>query len=301
MEENLDMKADQSVACDAAMIIAEINTLPILQGLKQALLQMVRQDRKYFSHDRPWLRVISDLQPAFVGNLEAVTFFEAAWRVMYAAICRLDTIQDHDPTDDIAFKSLPPALQYNQTLAYYIFATHLLGKLADSQIPAERLRRLQQTWSEAMLRMASGQQNDIACSEHELIVGNIEQYQAIAQHKTGATFALAFRGVAILNSDDPALAAKMAIIGQVYGTLLQYSDDLVDRATQTNKTLTLSDILLAHVNQEVQANADMTNAFYHHVLRTHLTQLRPLIESLPPALHVAVGSLFRETFHLQTF
>jgi Polyprenyl synthetase len=280
-------------------IIARIQTMSLLPELRMALQGMIQHDCGYFQSNRAWLKVISDLQQGFSIDQAAIEPFDLAWRVLYAAICRLDKIQDQDPIDDSVFAVLPSALQYNQVLAYYVLATHMLGDISHHGLSSTRLLRLQQAWTEAMLRMASGQQRDVAIAGKQITAASIEQYQEIAQYKTGATFALAFSGVAILNSDDPVLASKMAIIGETYGTLLQYSDDLLDGQTQPNQTMTLPQILMENLSQSVANHPDMGVAFYHYVLSLHMMQIMPLIDSLHTALRSAILAIFHETFQLQ--
>src|SRR5205823_6417559 len=94
------------------------------------------------------------------GEPESITPFAAAWSLMYGATIRLDHLQDDDPVDDPLPANRPNA-QYNLVLSYYVLATGLLDMLPVESIPAQRILRLRQFWTDMMLRMASGQQRDL--------------------------------------------------------------------------------------------------------------------------------------------
>jgi geranylgeranyl pyrophosphate synthase len=93
--------------------------------------------------------------------------------------------------------------------------------LSPDHIPANRILRLRELWTETMLRMASGQQRDLTASG-DACDSPLDTYQQLAQAKTGATFALAFGGTAILLTDETRTIDALILIGEIYGTLLQY-------------------------------------------------------------------------------
>ncbi len=221
-------------------VCTRIDQLPILPELRALLMHMVQHDDECSRR----IILVRSSRPFRCCLAQAidVTPFTAAWRLMYAAISRLDELQDNDPISDRAIVALDRGLQYNLILTYYALASSVLDDLDPQRIPYQRIHRLRRAWSDSMLRMAGGQQRDLLGVMHADTTPLVA-YQELAQAKTGATFALAFGGMAMLCSDDNDLIQRLTLVGEIYGTLLQYSDDLLDQH-EPNQTLTLPQALV---------------------------------------------------------
>ncbi len=271
-------------------VCTRIDQLPILPELRALLLHMVQHDdERQADHIGPLLTTVQML----LGAGTTSTPFIAAWRLMYAAISRLDELQDNDPISDGVVAALDQGLHYNLIFTYYALATSMLDDLDPQCIPYQRIHRVRTAWSASMLRMAGGQQRDLLgvlpSGRAPLIA-----YQELAQAKTGATFALAFGGMAMLCSDDNDLIQRLTLVGEIYGTLLQYSDDLLDQH-EPNQTLTLPQALVQTYGTAAQQPKT------HHAIVTVITQayldrvhelVQPLSTQLASGLLNLVTSVF---------
>jgi hypothetical protein len=276
-------------------VAQRIQHVALLSELRTALQQMVKSDEERVSRHPHWGAVIPSLQRLLCGTDVRLEAFAAAWSLMYAAIVRLDHLQDGDPVDDPLPTNEQPSAQYNLLFSYYILATGLLDLLSPDHIPASRILRLRTFWTDTMLRMASGQQRDLtvngpACDSP------LEYYQQLAQAKTGATFALAFGGTAILLTDDTQTIDTLTLVGEMYGSLLQYSDDLLDETTQPNPTLTLPQALTlvrpAHASDNVHTPA----GFGAYVYRAYHDKMIQALACLPVAVQQGILDLFDKAF-----
>ncbi len=272
--------------------LQHVALLPELQG---ALEHMAAYDQ-HRATASVWGRVIPTLQQILGGEPESIAPFAAAWLLMYAATVRLDHLQDGDPVDD----PLPvnrPSAQYNLVLSYYVLATGLLDMLSPESIPAQRILRLRQFWTDMMLRMAGGQQRDLIAHNTSCSDAPLDYYQQLAQAKTGAAFALAFGGTAILLSDDNRLVETLTVIGELYGTLLQYSDDLLDAAAQPNQTLTLPDALgLARPANVSDQTGHTPTAFGAYLYSVYYDQAARVLVGLPANVQTGILDMFAQTF-----
>lgn len=236
------------------------------------------------------------LQAALAGDAAVLEIFQAAWFGLYGAICRLDHLQDGDP------EAAPlPALgtigaQYNVVFAAYVLAESLLDDLTPL-VPTARLLRLRRFWGDMLLRMASGQQHDLQSGAVGL--SDLDTYQQIAQAKTGATFALACGGAALLCTDAPATIAALTYAGEVYGTLIQYGDDLHDAATQPNLTLTLPRALRDHP-MFVQDNHQehILATFWSYLVTNSCQAVQQALTDQPMLVQQHIGTLFAQVFGL---
>ncbi|MDZ4722012.1 MAG: class 1 isoprenoid biosynthesis enzyme [Roseiflexaceae bacterium] len=271
-----------------------IDQLPILPELRALLLHMVQHDDMLQAdHIGPVITTVQML----LGADDDVTPFIVAWRLMYAAISRLDELQDNDPISDGAVAGLEPGLRYNLVLTYYALAASMLDDLDPQRIPYQRIHRLRRVWSDSMLRMAGGQQRDLLGAIHADTTPLVA-YQELAQAKTGATFALAFGGLAILCADDTDLIQRITRVGEIYGTLLQYSDDLLDQHAP-NQTLTLPHALVQTYGAAVQ-QPHTYQAIVSLITRAYLDRVRELIQPLPAQLTSGLLDLVTTVFAPQT-
>ena len=148
-----------------------------------------------------------------------------------------------------------------------------------------------------MLCMASGQQRDLTTS---LISRSpLESYQQLAQAKAGAMFALAFGGAALLLTDDTQMIDALTTVGEIYGTLLQCGDDLLDVA-QANSTLTLPKALTmvrpTHMSDQTKHTPE---AFFSYLYCAYHEQVVRVLVGLPDTVRHGILDLFDRTFRPQ--
>jgi hypothetical protein len=145
--------------------------------------------------------------------------------------------------------------------------------------------------------MAGGQQRDLVIHGCEYNDAPLEMYQQLAQAKTGAMFALAFGGTAMLLTDDIQIINILIAVGEIYGTLLQYSDDLRDVATQPNLTLTLPQALcLTQPFYKSTSTSHTPEAFWSYVYHAYYAQASQILSQLPTAMQQSILALFDRTF-----
>lgn len=268
----------------------------LLPEFQHALQRMAAYDQSYAATSH-WGSIIPAIQCVLGGAPEVIAPFAAAWSLMYAATIRLDHQQDGDPVDHPLPTVDRPSAQYNLIFGYYVFATGLLDLLSSDLIPAQRILHLRRFWTDTMLRMAGGQQQDLTTHPTDCVETPLNHYQQLAQAKTGAAYALAFGGTAILLNDDLRLIEALTVVGELYGTLIQYSDDLLDAAAQPNLTLTLPDALIlarpAHVSDHT---GHTPTAFGAYLYRTYYEQAALILAELQPAVQEGMLGLFRQTF-----
>lgn len=237
------------------------------------------------------LNIIPPLATLFLDDPTPILPFAHAWLSMFGAIARLDDLQDGDPL-------VPPLpavhrdAQYTLLFGNYLAATSLLDMLDSTAIPVQRINRVRRFWSDMLLRMVSGQYADLTISVDQPTREQIRLYQQIAQAKTGATFTLAFGGTAMLCCDDPAIYEPLAVIGELYGTLLQYGDDLNDQAHDPRTRLTLPTVLPAIVDEP------HTPAFWH-VYQQYCAAIDEQRALLPEPLRAGVQKLMGDLLRLQ--
>ncbi|NOK61452.1 MAG: hypothetical protein GFH27_549311n141 [Chloroflexi bacterium AL-W] len=269
----------------------------ILPELKYAFDQMTTYDQMRAIKQSHWSLVIPTLRQLLDRNNTMIDPFVAAWLLMYAYLIRLDHLQDGDPAEDPLPTINQPNAQYNLVFSYYVLVDSILDELSPEQIPVVRILRLRRLWSDMMLQMASGQQRDLTASKSAYQGNSLEYYEQIAQAKTGATFALAFGGTALLLTDDMQLVETLTVVGNIYGMLSQYSDDLLDASEQSNATLTLPEALrMAHPNG-ISATTDHTpETFWSHVYANYYAHVQELVKHLPVEIQQGLLQMFEQTF-----
>lgn len=276
-----------------AVASARLSRLGLRQEFAAALACLVGSDVAQLQQHPPVVTMFATLSAVLQAPAPLLTPFREAWTLLYATIGRLDSLQDGDPI------ATPPQVaslgeHYNLVFASYILAASLLDELAE-EAPAARLLRLKCWWNDCMLRMADGQQHDLESNAASRSFDALATYQQIAQAKTGATYALAFGGLAMLLSDDEQLVTSLAQVGEIFGTLVQYEDDLGDALSQPNPALTLPD-LLQFLPIETQRDPEQTIAiFWSYLYRLYLQAALGALSSYP-GLHDPITSLFAEVF-----
>jgi hypothetical protein len=275
------------------LITVHLDQLGMSPETKESLLNLIDRDVERLARHPPLAAPFDYLSREFGGSEAIVLRFRAAWTLMYAAISRLDALQDGDPVD-VPPHIHSPGAHYNLVFASYILSTSLLGELSE-RVSASRLGRLHQLWARSMLRMADGQQQDLASATSPRSFDAFDTYQRIAQAKTGATYALAFGGMATLLSEDEALQQALALVGELYGTLVQFNDDLRDAASQPNAALTLPELLRFVPLKGELPQEQLSAAFWSYLYSSYLQAAHKTLESYP-SLRGAVGKLFAHVF-----
>ncbi len=272
----------------------------VFPEMDAALRLMSAQDEPAATEQPSRHTIIPVLYELLTGEqATAIQPFAMAWAVLFGATKRLDHLQDGDlPDHPLPTRSTPNA-QYNLMFAYYVLAHALLDDLGAQGIPCDRILKLHHFWSDCVLRVASGQQRDLEgtgwTSERGLAA--LDQYQHIAHAKAGALFALAFGGAALLATDAPGTITIFTFVGELFGTLLQYKDDVLDAPSQPAAGLTLPHAYhVARTAQAAQLPHDTVAAYWHHVYQTYLSQVDQALAGLPPDIQQGILRLFATTF-----
>lgn len=274
-------------------ITTRLAPLRLRAAFHAELTQLLAEDVGDLQRHPPIVAMFATLAAALQAPVGALTPFQNAWTLLYAAIGRLDSLQDGDPMTTSPRLAAPGA-HYNLVFANYVLAVSLLDDLADS-VPAARLLRLQRWWNDCMLRMADGQQHDLESNAADRSLDALATYQQIAQAKTGATYALAFGGLAMLCTNDETLVADLAQVGEIYGTLVQYMDDCRDAASQPNPALTLPELLNFLPVADQHTPEETVAAFWAYLYPVHLEAALGALKTCPE-IRAAIATLFTDVF-----
>jgi hypothetical protein len=281
-------------------VTERLRQVALLPEFQHALQHLAAYDDGRAERNPQWGTVIPTLQRLVGGAWEAIAPFSAAWSLLYAVIVRLDHLQDNDPVDDPLPTIERPEAQYNLLLSYYVLADGLLDLLSPELVPIHRILRVRRLWTDMVLRMAGGQQRDLTARSGERADTPLDYYQQLAQAKTGATFALAFGGTALLLTDDAHMIDALTLIGEIYGTLLQYQDDLLDAITQPNATLTLPQaVVMARPVHLSESTGHTPAAFWSYLYRVYHDQVVQALLGLPDHIQQGMFDLFARTFEPQ--
>ncbi len=239
------------------------------------------------------LNIIPQLATLFLDDPAPIMPFANAWLMMFGAISRLDDLQDSDPIAP-PFPVVGKEAQYLLLFGSYIAATSMLDNLDSAVIPEQRIARLRRFWSDMLLRMVSGQYADVTSVEIQTKVQHVEYYQQLVQAKTGATFTLAFGGTAMLCCDDPDIYETLSVIGELYGTLLQYGDDLNDMSYDGTRTMTFP-----HIVHLMHESAQHQTTYFWHVYQQYIVAIDEQLILLPELLRSGVRSVLLNVFQQQ--
>lgn len=248
-----------------------------------------------------WLEAIEGIAGSLHANPRVIAPFVEAWRLLYVVTLFLDHLQDGDPLGEPQLEALPPAIQYHLAFSVYLAAQHTLALLDSSVLPAARIERIQRFWAASVARLASGQYVDLSLSVRPAKLHGepaLNMYEWLALEKTGATFALAFGGVAMLATDDEVQIAALTEAGSVYGMLLQYRDDLVDREQQEGQpeALTLTRALLAAHPSLAAHSVQATSMFWNSIYAEYRQTLAIILAPLPATTRTIYEELLRQSF-----
>lgn len=275
------------------IIATRIASMRLRPEFTAGLTRLLNQEVDLLQRHPPVVAMFATLAAVLQAPPVVLGPFRAAWTLMYATIGRLDSLQDGDPIDQ------PPPVgsigtHYNFVFANYVLAMSLLDELAE-EASAARLLRLQRWWNDSMLRMADGQQHDLASDAEHHSFDTLAVYQQIAQAKTGATYALAFGGLAMLMSEDEQLVAGLTHAGEIFGTLVQYADDLHDAADQPNPALTLPELLRFLPLGTTYQPAQIAAAFWSYLYPIYRQAALDALDGYP-RLHQEIAALFAAVF-----
>lgn len=272
-------------------IIRQLQDVDGHPSLITPLAGLIQRDLVTLERGSHWGWVIPQVQQALGDPDDLAGPFRVAWGLMYSVSRRLDQIQDQDPTDDPLPGSTASA-HYTLVLAYYVLSHSLLSQLNSVAIPPTRILRLQQFWSDLMLRTASGQYADLISSEPSLLEQSADNYQRIIHAKTGSAFALAFAGVGALLRDDDAQIQALLAIGDFFGALIQYGDDIVDQDEQPNTSLTLPRLLASKPHSTGAPLSQLAASIYS----AHQERLAELLQAFPTLISQALLAIFTRAF-----
>jgi geranylgeranyl pyrophosphate synthase len=261
--------------------LAAINITP---DFRDALTQAVafgEQD----AQTRTLRRLPIDVFQVLGGTDEHIIIpFAAAWATLHVVLLRLDHLQDGDPEDEPLPTAYHIGASYNLVLAGYVLANSLIDELDRQSIPLQHLQQLRRLWNECMLISASGQHHDLLHSKLGNSALSPDQYQLIAHAKSGALFALAFTGAAILAGADTNTATACRFIGDVYGALLQLSDDLADRNVQGSiPPLEFLPPFVTSIQpspSQCDLNIPASYAFFRHVYAAYTAEVERVLAQL---------------------
>ena len=139
-----------------------------------------------------------------------------------------------DLFDSILDDELPPLWQARDPSEAGLAATTLLGalpqlsiaRLQEQGMPPERLWKLAYLFADYGLKMGAGQYEDLLLPSLENV--SIEDSRAMAEHKSGAEYALFATAGATLATDDPAKIEAYAAFGSCFGIAQQLVNDAQD-------------------------------------------------------------------------
>lgn len=277
-----------------------ISPFPI-EGELQAALEQLLQRSAGAAPNPIWLDAIARIGDTLAGNAPSIARFLEAWRALYTLTLYLDHLQDGDPLGDPWLEALAPPLQYQLAFSLYIAAQHALSTLDPQAVPIHRIVRLQRFWAASVARLANGQYQDLTSAAADVQAAHrspLTHYEQVASQKTGATFALAFGGVAILATDDEAPIAALSAAGTIYGMLVQYRDDLLDSIHQDHQPTapTLSGALLAAHPDLAVHGEQSAHVFWATIYAGYVEALERVLAPLPAATRAAFTELVQQSF-----
>jgi len=139
-----------------------------------------------------------------------------------------------DLFDSILDRELPPAWDAHGTSEASLAAMTLLGalpqisiaRLQETGTPPPKLWTLARLFADEGLRMGAGQYEDLLLPTLEDV--SIEDSRAMAEHKSGAEYALFATAGAALATEDPSTIEAYAAFGSCFGIAQQLINDAKD-------------------------------------------------------------------------
>lgn len=266
--------------------------LALPAGTLQPLLGLAGRDAARLERRPEIAQIIPSVGKLLDVDTVACQAFAQAWLLMYAAIQHLDHLQDGDEITDALLQDGTVAVQYNRVFSYYVLATSLLDAVSGQ---AEYMRHLRQFWTDCMLHMAFGQQLDLVAALPDTGVPEFEAYQHVIQAKTGATFALAFGGPALMAGAKSSVFDALTAVGCIYGMLLQLRDDIYDRNHTGQPKLSLPHLVSALPIKDAK-DSDIAEAFWSFIYPHYYVAVVDQMATCTSRLRDGVLHLFTSVF-----
>src|SRR5438552_12701565 len=182
---------------------------------------------------RPLMCVL--VYEALAGEPHGVLPAAAALELLHNFTLIHDDIEDQDPTRHHrptvwSVWGVPQASNTGDGM----FAASRLAVQRLRGFPAERVLEFAKLVDEACVRVCEGQFLDISFETRTDVT--TERYRAMAAKKTGALFAAAAQGAALLATEDAAVRETLARFGDAFGQAFQAHDDLLGIWGSTERT-----------------------------------------------------------------
>src|SRR3989449_5073210 len=163
---------------------------------------------------------------ALAGEPERVLPAAAAIELLHNFTLIHDDIEDQDPARHHrptvwSVWGVPQAINAGDGM----FAVSRLAVQRLRGFPSERVLAFAGLVDRACVQVCEGQFLDISFETRTDVT--TERYRAMAAKKTGALFAAAAEGAAVLATDDPSVRGSLARFGDAFGQAFQAHDDLL--------------------------------------------------------------------------
>jgi len=210
-----------------ALLDELIIALPVRPGHRQLLQTHLRvgKERAEVWPEMSSIQLPLLVHAAITGDERAALPVAGACTLLYLGADLFDSILDHE---------LPPSWQARDPSAASLAATTLLGALPQLSIarlqergtPPARLWRLAYLFADYGLTMGAGQYEDLLFPTLEKV--SVEDSRAMAEHKSGAEYALFAAAGATLATGDRSTIEAYAAFGSCFGIALQLMNDAKD-------------------------------------------------------------------------
>src|SRR6266550_329166 len=172
---------------------------------------------------------------ALTGDARAALPAAAAIELLHNFTLIHDDIEDQDPARHHrptvwSVWGVPQAINAGDGM----FAASRLAVQRLRGFPAERVLEFAKLVDEACVRVCEGQFLDISFETRTDVT--TERYRAMAAKKTGALFAAAAQGAALLATDDAKVREALARFGDAFGQAFQAHDDVLGIWASTERT-----------------------------------------------------------------
>jgi geranylgeranyl diphosphate synthase, type I len=172
---------------------------------------------------------------ALTGDARGALPAAAAIELLHNFTLIHDDIEDQDPARHHrptvwSVWGVPQAINAGDGM----FAVSRLAVQRLQGFPAERVLEFAKLVDEACMRVCEGQFLDISFETRTDVTA--ERYRAMAAKKTGALFAAAAQGAAMLATDDPFVRETLARFGDAFGQAFQAHDDVLGIWASTERT-----------------------------------------------------------------
>ncbi len=274
-------------------MLQRLDSISIDSNLKKNLYDIYMSDSLRFIK-RTTLNVIYEIASSlgyYDSYKEHIDIITNAWHMMYGMIIRLDDIQDNQPISTPFPSDVNLSTQYNILFSHYLIAESILDELIIYDMPINRYIKIRRFWSDMMIRMSSGQYCDVCSKNHTIDKDIAIKYQKIAQSKTGATYALAFGSTGLALFDDKSIYEGLVVIGEIYGTLIQYGDDINDYEVDMNKSTSFVDI--------VRESEIETLSMYNYVYSIYYDHVELNMKDFPEQIKIVIREIFKKTFNIK--